>query len=191
MAPCTYSTQVELPKLAIRPFSGDITDWTTFWDSFESAIDSSSGLTDIDKFNYLKSLLEKSAAEAVSGLTLTADNYKEAVLILKKRFGNKQQIISKHMDTLLKLEAVSSQHNLKGLRHLYDLVESQVRGLKSLGVESNSYGSLLFSVLLQKIPPELRLIMSRKITEDDWNLDALLKQLLWPENGKCHCLPRL
>ena len=70
-----------------------------------------------------------------------------------------------------------SQHILKGLRHLYDLVESQVGGLKSLGVESSSYRSLLFSMLLQKLPPELQLVLSRKIGEHDWNLDALLKQL--------------
>ena len=92
--------RVKLPKLAICPFNGNITTWTTFWDSFESAIDSSPGLSEIDKFNYLRSLVENSAAEAISGLTLTSDNYKEAVLILKKRFGNKQQIITKHMDTL-------------------------------------------------------------------------------------------
>ena len=152
--------RVKLPKLAIRPFNGDITAWTTFWDSFESAIDSCTGLSEIDKFNYLRSLVEKSAAEAISGLTLTADNYKEAVLILKKRFGNKQQIITKHMDILLSLEPVTSQHNLRGLCHLYNLVESQVRGLKSLGVEPSSYGSLLSSVLLQKLPSELRLIVS-------------------------------
>ena len=168
---------VRLPKLTIRPFNGDITNWTTFWDSFESAIDSNSGLTEIDKFNYLKSLLERSAAETVSGLTLTADNYKEAISILKKRFGNKKQIVSKHMDILLKLDTVSSQHDLKGLRRLYDLVESQVRGLKSLGVDSTSYGNLLSSVLLQKLPAELRLIVTRETIEDDWDLDALLKQL--------------
>ncbi len=83
-------------------------------------------------------------------------------------FGNKQQIISKRMDILLKLEAVSSQHNLRGLRHLCDLVDSQVRGLKSLGDESSSYGSLLSSVLLQKLLPELRLVVSREISEEDW-----------------------
>ena len=173
----SHGAQVKLPKLVIHNFGGDITGWTTFWDSFESAIDRNPGLSEIDKFNYLKSLLEKSAVEAISGLTLTADNYKEAVSILKKRFGNKQQIIAKHMDILLKTEAVSSHHNLKGLRHLYDIVESQVRGLKSLGVESSSYGSILFSVLLQKLPPELRLILSREIREDDWNLDSLPKQM--------------
>ena len=131
-------------------------------------------LSPIDKFNYLRSLVEKSAAEAISRLTLTADNYKEAVTILKKRFGNKQQIITKHI--LLSLEPVTSQHKLRELRQLFDLVEAQVRGLKSLGVESASYGSLLTSVLLQKLPHELRLIVSREVEEGDWNLDELLKQ---------------
>ena len=57
-----HGAQVKLPKLVFRNFCGDITCWTTFWDSFESAIDQKSGLSEIDKFNYLKSLLEKSAA---------------------------------------------------------------------------------------------------------------------------------
>ena len=45
-------------------------------------------LTDIDKCNYLHSLLE---GVAVSGLKLTAVNYEEAVSILKGRFGKKQE----------------------------------------------------------------------------------------------------
>ena len=75
-------------------------------------------------------------------------NYGEAIRILKKRFGSKQQIINKHMDVLLNVEPVTSPQNVKGLRHLYDLVESHVRSLKSLGVTSDSYGSLLSPVLL-------------------------------------------
>ena len=94
---------------------------------------------------------------------------------MKRRFGNKQQIISRHMDILLNVKAVTSQHNLKGLRHIYDLVESHVRSLKSLGVSPDSYGTLLSSVLLNKLPLEIRLIASRKVDEDRWSLDALLK----------------
>ncbi|CAB4006506.1 Hypothetical predicted protein, partial [Paramuricea clavata] len=41
--------------------------------------------------------------------------------------------INKHMDILLNLEPVTSPHNLKGLRTLYDTVESHIRALKSLG----------------------------------------------------------
>ena len=46
----------------------------------------------------------------------------------------------------------------------------------SVGVECTSYGSLFTSVLLQKLPYELRLIMSREV-EGDWNLEELLKHL--------------
>ena len=52
-------------------------------------------LSSIDKFNYLRTLLEGSAAAAaVAGLTLTSSNYGKTVAVLKKQFGNKQLIIS-------------------------------------------------------------------------------------------------
>ena len=91
---------VRLPKLALHSFSGDLTQWLTFWDSFKSAIHDNDQLVEIDKFNYLKSLLEGTALDAVSGLTLSAPNYAEAIAILEKRFGNRQQIILKHIDQL-------------------------------------------------------------------------------------------
>ena len=93
--------RVKLPKLTLRAFNGDITTWTTFWDSYEAAIHKNSELSDIDKFKYLKSLLERTAQETITGLTLTSTNYHEAISILKKRFGNKKQIIARHMDILL------------------------------------------------------------------------------------------
>ena len=107
--------QVKLPKLTICPFNGDITKWMTFWDSYESSIHNNDGLSDIDKFNYLRSWVECTAQEAINGLNLTAANYHEAIVVLKKRFGNKQKIISKHMDILLNLEPIVSHHNLRGL----------------------------------------------------------------------------
>ena len=83
------------------------------------------------------------------------------------------------------------QHDIKSLRHLYDLVESQVRVLKSLVVELTSYGSLLLSVLLQKLTPDLCLILNRSIHEDVWNLDSLLRQLeeeIKAREHECHHL---
>ena len=71
---------------------------------------------------------------------------------------------------------VSSQHDVRGLRQLYDVIESNVRSLKSLGVKAESYGSLLSSVLMTKLPSELRLIVSRKFGDSDsWQFDELLK----------------
>ncbi len=85
-------------------------------------------------FHYLRGLLQRTALEAISRLALTAANYREAVSILEERFGIKPQIFAKHMDVLIHVDAVSSPHNVKGLRHLYDLVESNVRSFRALGI---------------------------------------------------------
>ena len=61
---------------------------------------------------------------------------------------------------------------MKALRHS---VESNTRSLKSLGVTSESYGSLLSPVLLSKLPADTWLILSRKVKDDYCNLDGLLK----------------
>ena len=119
---------MKLPKLSIKKFNGDLTKWVTFWDSFDSSIHSNPSLSNADKFNYLKSFLESTAAESIAGLTLTSAKYEEAVATLKRRFGNTQLIVNKHMDTLLNLPAVNSHHDLRGLRQLYDAVEAHMRG---------------------------------------------------------------
>ena len=78
---------------------------------------------------------------------------------------------------MLNATPVTSPNNLTGLRRPYDKIESNVRGLKSLEVAPESYGSLLSSVLLNKLPQELRLIISRKGGDDSWSLDPLMKEL--------------
>ena len=176
ITPTPHSNKVRLPKLTIKPFDGKLTAWTPFWDSFKSAIHENRDLSQVDKFNYLRSMVTHGALEAISGLTLTGANYEEAIEILKKRFGNKQLIINQHMEQLLSLSGVSSQHDVKGLRHLFDVIESNVRSLQSLDVRAESYGSLLSSVLMNKLPVELRLIASRKFGDtDSWDFSALLK----------------
>ena len=57
------NTQVRLPTLSLKRFGGDLTKWVSFWDSFSSAVHSNPSLSAIDKFNYLVSLLESTAAD--------------------------------------------------------------------------------------------------------------------------------
>ena len=172
--PSVVVPQVRLPKLSIRKFNGDLTRWVTFWDSFDSSIHTNPTLSSVDKFNYLISLLESSAAEAIAGLTLTSANYEEAVATLRKRFGNPQLIVDRHMEALLSVTAVSSHHDIKGSRKLHDTVEAHIRGLRALGVPAESYGGLLTSVLMNKLPPEIRLIVSREMT-GRWDLDRVMR----------------
>ena len=171
-------SKVRLPKLTIQPFRGELITWTTFWDSFEVAIHNNRSLSNIEKFNYLRSLLQGPALDAIAGLTLTDANYNEAVQVLTSRFGNKQLIIDRYMELLLSVETVVSDSNLRALRHLYDTVEAQVRGLNSMGVKPETYGALLSSVMLGKLPQEIRLLLSRGMGGGDRKLDDLMKLLL-------------
>ena len=75
----------------------------------------------------------------------------------------------------MNLEIVGSENDTLKLRQLLDTVETQVRALKALGVSAESYGGLLASILLNKLPPEVRLIVSRGLTSDNWELDKLVE----------------
>ena len=167
-------SRVKLPKLVLKTFNGDLTKWEAFWSTFESSIHLNPSLSAVDKFTYLNSLLEGSAMRAVAGLQLSTSNYTEAIDILKKRSGNKQLIIARHMDTLVELASFPSATNTKALRRFYDQVEFQVRSLRSLSVPLSSYGHLLSSLFMNKLPEDLRLIVSREIGDAEWTVDQLM-----------------
>ena len=83
-------------------------------------------------------------------------------------------IVNKHIDDHINMAPVYSNHDLRDMRQLYDLVEVHVRGLKALRVPSESYGRLLSSVFMNKVPQEVSLIISREVKGGDWELDRLL-----------------
>ena len=76
--PCkgrSHGAKVKLPKLSLPQFNGESMKWPTFWDSYEFAIHTNGELTNADKLNYLGSLMECMALDAIAGLTLSAANY--------------------------------------------------------------------------------------------------------------------
>ena len=92
---------------------------------------------------------------------------------LKERFDCEEVVISAHMDALLKLPGANTNSDTKKLRGIYDEVEQHVRGLKAVGISSKQYGKLLVPILMNKIPQELQLIITRKLGKEKWDLDAL------------------
>ena len=49
----TTTSRVKLPNLKLRSFGRELTQWTSFWESFEAAVHTNSDLTAVEKFNYL------------------------------------------------------------------------------------------------------------------------------------------
>ena len=164
----------KLPKLQLPKFAGDVTKFRTFWDSFDSAINQNADLSPIDKFSYLKTLVEGPAAHAIQGLTLSEANYAAAIELIKERFGKPQQIISAHIDELLKLPSCSDDNAIQ-IRSVFDRIRVNARGLESLGVGSDQYGSFMIPIIMAKLPPAVRLQVARVTTRDVWNMDELLE----------------
>ena len=167
--------KAKLPKLVLPKFRGDVTKWTSFWDSFKSAVHENKAISLVDKFNYLNSLLEGPASRAIQGLSLTDANYKSAVEILQERFGRPQQIISAHMDELLKIPNCSGTERSTSLRFVYDQISVHVRGLASLGIASDEYGGLLIPVIMAKLPSEIRVRIARETKSSVWKMDGILE----------------
>ena len=168
--------KAKLSKLTLHKFRGSITNWISFWDAYNSAVHDNSVLSKVDKFNYLNSLLEGEAKRSIQGLTLSESNYDSAVEILYERFGKPQQIISAHMDEIVKLPPSTSDRP-SSLRLVYDKLSVHVRGLKSLGVSAEQYGSLLIPIVMSKLPDDVRLQIARNTKEEIWKIEDLLETI--------------
>ena len=88
----TSVVKVNLPKIQLPNFEGNVQQWTEFWDMFKTCVDEQN-ISKACKFNYLKSVLKDAAAAAISGISICDDNYDDAVALLKERFGQEEVII--------------------------------------------------------------------------------------------------
>ena len=120
-------------------------------------------------------MLEGAALRSVQGLSLTEENYQAAIDLLQQRFGNQQQVISAHMDELLKIPVCSGDKTSQ-LRFIYDKISVSVRGLEALGVNCSQYGSLFIPIIMSKLPPGIRQLQTAKNTSEEvWRLESSVK----------------
>ena len=119
-------------------------------------------MADTGKLDYLRKFLSDEAVMTVKGLKLSNSSYHVELDLLTERFGDPRLLISAHIGNLLNLSNVPSINDLQELRLLCDRVETEIRSLDSLGLPARNYGPLLVPVLMEKIPSELKLMISKK-----------------------------
>lgn len=171
--------KTKLPRLEIPKFFGEASNWLSFWNQYENSIHSNNTLTKIEKFNYLKMFVGGNALSAISGFSLSNDNYDSAIQLLKERFGRNDMLINAHMNALLNISALKHSNDIINFRKLFDKAEIQIRSLKTLGVTTKMYGSLLCPILLKIIPPDLALEYNRNRNDENenWDLEELMEFL--------------
>ena len=178
----TRRVRAKLPKLEIKKFSGKAYDWQEFWDSFKSSVDENEALLTVDKFAYLRHLLEEPARAVIAGYSLTERNYEDALNLLKERFAKPTVIKQAHLNELANLRPVFNERDMTRLRGFYDQTEANFRGLEALGVDMASYSCIVVPILMEKLPPSFRLSMIRTTEKrSEWDMaefvDAFRKEL--------------
>lgn len=171
------ASKVKLPKLTLEKFDGSPTKWLAFWSQFKSTIHDNPSLSDVDKFSYLRSYIEGKAADAIAGMVLIPRNYEQAVEKLQRRFGDTSDIVSRHMRSLLQMPPVKSHLDLEGLRKLIDTVESDIASLTALGETEATYGGVVTTVIMDSLPPEIRLTIGRELGEDTKDVNRLIQAI--------------
>ncbi|XP_006812892.1 uncharacterized protein LOC102807089 [Saccoglossus kowalevskii] len=169
------SNTVHLPKLQLPTFSGDSLKWKAFYDVFISAVDNDPSFSEVQKFQYLRGQLSGEAARTIDGLPLTNTNYRHAIQLLEKRYGQTHKIVNAYMKSLWDLPKPTSDMN--SLRNFYDTIETNVRGLEALGKKETSYGDLLVPIVFEKLPRGIRKQITRDHGDCEWKLSELRESL--------------
>ena len=140
---------MNLPKMNVPTFNGNILNWNTFWQQFDVAIHSKALLDNTEKLVYLRDALKDGPARhVIESLTHDAKCYKEAIVCLKKRYDQPRVIHQAHTRAILDAPSLKGG-NSKELRRLHDVAKQHLRALKVMKYET--FASLVTSVLEFKL----------------------------------------
>ena len=164
--------KIKLPVLALPSFTGTITDWPSFWDSFSSTIHLNERVSKVDKFKYLMTSLKGDAKNTLTGFNLTEAQYDSAVALLKERYDDKEYIIHKHYAALSSTRRCSN--STRDLRQTFNFLETQIRSLEGMGESiENSY---LVALIKEKMPGEFN-VKLEETREGNWTVALLRKTI--------------
>uniref|UniRef100_A0A1Y1MG61 CCHC-type domain-containing protein n=2 Tax=Photinus pyralis TaxID=7054 RepID=A0A1Y1MG61_PHOPY len=147
---------MKLPKIELKKFDGSIRDWLPFWSQFEK-IHTDETIALEDKFQYLifATVPNSKARDVIEGFPPTAGNYSEAVNRLKTRFGRDDLLIEFYVRELLKLVLRNDgTHSKNEIASLYDKLETQIRSLQTLGVNTDMCAAMLYPLVESSLPEE-------------------------------------
>ncbi|GBO10837.1 hypothetical protein AVEN_48012-1 [Araneus ventricosus] len=193
--------KLNLPKFELKMFSGDPKEFLTFWSIF-SKIHDSEELTAIDKFQYLyQSMVPDSrAARLISSFPITTENYPKAVEQLKLRFGREDLLVQIYVRDLLSLvlKNATTGKNAPDLATLYDMLETKLRALESLGRTKEKFADFLEPLVESCLPENVLRAWERsrisESTEDATSQRSLEKLMCFlrheVESEEMICLAR-
>ncbi|XP_018359965.1 PREDICTED: uncharacterized protein LOC108759148 [Trachymyrmex cornetzi] len=115
---------IRLPTIELPKFSGEVAEWLSFRDTFESLIHKNETIDCIQKFLYLRASLEGVAAQFIKSLELTTVNYTVAWEIIS-RFNNKRLLAHNHIKAIFDIQS-SKEESAAKIRETIDTLNKHL-----------------------------------------------------------------
>ncbi|XP_055604177.1 uncharacterized protein LOC129752419 [Uranotaenia lowii] len=171
----TIVTDLKLPRMTLPVFSGNILEWQSFYDLFDSAVHKNPALTDSQRLYFLKTNLEGEAATLLSHLRIEDANYAPALAKLKQRFNKPFDIAVQHIQRFINQPLLATT-SADGLRSLHDISDESLRALQALN--RNDRDIWLLYILTEKLDDDTKQLWCQKrseMSDEDVTLETLLK----------------
>lgn len=168
------SQSLQLPRIPLPTFSGNIDEWSEFYSLFTSLVDNDPSLSDTNKFQYLRTSLKGKALAVISQLEFIPENYSLAKEALKLRFENKRRLATLYLNKITNFKF--SGHNFDCGQFL-SVLETNWNALEKLRIPDLK-DFLKLELSLSKLDPATRRVFeNQNVSETFPTYESLIKFL--------------
>ena len=141
--------------LPIPTFNGNLTEWFSFWNSFETYVEKNNKLGKIQELSQLKKVLAGEAKKLVEGYIIFAADYEIVKRNLEKRYDKPEKTAEIFITKLVDLPVGDN-------RIKYQNIEKIVRILQQLKGLSIGINNIIIRVIIEKKIPLPMLIKAKR-----------------------------
>ncbi|XP_068987466.1 uncharacterized protein [Bombus flavifrons] len=165
--PCVKpeTTPITLPEVRLPQFDGALENWTYFYDTFSSTVDRNENLTNVQKFQHLRSSITGRAARSIQSLELTEANYPIALNTLKEKFNCALRICMRHWELLRSYPEIKRE-TPEAIEDLLETVSVSLKALEKLGQPVTS-DVVIIELLASKLPSSSMRKLQRTLPNQD------------------------
>ncbi|XP_062540955.1 uncharacterized protein LOC134208993 [Armigeres subalbatus] len=162
-------SHIRYPEIPLLKFSGRPEDWVSFRDSFKAGVANRKEISDVEKLQYLKRLVQGDAARIIGHIEISDEGYRTAWKLLGRRYENKRRLIFCHLEALYDTAAMRKE-SCEELLRVIDSFEEHLSNLKRLGEPTDRWSSSLVYHLYIRLDPNTKREWDRycNAVDDGW-----------------------
>lgn len=153
----------KLPKIEIKPFDGNIENWISFIQLFESLVHNRE-MSNVEKLHYLLSSVKGTAYNIIKNFPLSDGSYPDAYNALHKYYNRKRQIAFTYYGKILNCESIKSKTSFE-LERVHRTFTETLSNLDKYQLPDKNF--MLFHLLWSKLDRYTREAFQLEFNSDE------------------------